>query len=547
MVANKKEIGSKLLVRQSFRDLSSKFSADDNGLRNQVLDYYDGAAHPLLKDFIKKRFGIGIKKTKDSKGEEYTTYTFGEVEVAVDNGQYETVTTQALRRIVNELATLFNQPTQVFKYFVEGKTDSKDGENIEALLGKHRAKGGFKPTLIRADRLSNLLQVSGVQLTWRRGLRYSAFAPQCIHLGFGDTIKDGVDVPVDCANIEDATVVAFRLEESAGDADVFFAYIGRSEDYPVGRAIKYTARYWSEIPDVGEEGIIHEHVLDDAPANPLTWAQNKMGAEKVPYEYPVVLFIGDDYGVGRLLPGTDQGLDLYKNCLEFDVAVSRLLKYSLASAQGIKVIESPNGGSVPLTLEGVVVVEGGQKLSLHGIAASNAQAAMGVVVQIARAIAEGWGVPGHLVVADDATDTQSGVAIGLKYRPLIDRRKERQELNRDAVERLFRLELSMIAAHEGGKSWEIPEGIQQSWNAGQIDVPQNPTERLSQFEKEIEMGMTDLFEAIKQYYNLPSVDAAIAYVDALQKRKADNAELLSAAQPEAPPSGPEGILASLRK
>lgn len=535
-----------LLCRQHTDSLSNRVSADSNGLRNDALDYYDGAAHPLLSSFIKKRFGIGIKKIKDSKGEEYTTYTFGEVEVAVDNGQYETVTTQALRRIVNELATLFNQPTQVFKYFIEGK-DSKEGDKVETLLKKHRTKGGFQQTVIRADRLSCLLHVSGVQLTWRKGLRYSAFAPQCLYLGFGDTIQDGTEVPVDCASIEDASVVAFRMEESTSDADVFYAYIGRSKEYPAGRAIKYTARYWHNIPDVGDKGVIYEHTIESKPANPLTWAQNTMGIEKVPYEYPIVLFIGDDYGVGRLLPRTDQGLDLYKNCLEFDVAVSRLLKYSLASAQGIKVIESPNGGNVPQTLEGVAVVEGGQKLSLHNIAASNSQAAMEVVVKIARAIAEGWGVPGHLVVADDATDTQSGIAIGMKYRPLLDRRKERQELNRDAIERLFRLELSMIAAHEGGKSWEIPEGIQQHWDAGQLDIPQNPTERLTQFEKEMTLGMTDLFEVVKQYYNLPSIDASIAYIDALSKRKVDNAELIAAAQPDKPLSAPEGILASLRK
>lgn len=533
------------MQRQPITILPNKVSADDNALRNQALDYYDGAAHPLLSAFIKKRFGIGIKKIKDSKGEEFTTFTFGEFEVAVDNGQYESVTTQALRRIVNELATLFNQPTQSFKYFVEGKKNTA-AEKVEALLRDYRTKGGFKRTLIRADRLAVLLQVSGVQLTWRKGLRYSAFAPQCIHLGFGETIKDGEAVPINCTDIEDASIVAFRLEESTNKADVFFAYIGRSEDNPAGRAIKYTARHWNEVPDIGGKEILYEHILDGAPANPLTWAQNKMGLEKVPYEYPVVLLIGDDYGVERLLPKTDQGLDLYENCLEFDTAISRLLKYSLSSAQGIKVIESPNGGSVPLTLEGVVVVEGGQKLSLHNIAASNAQAAMTVVVQIARAIAEGWGVPGHLVVADDATDTQSGVALGIKYRPLVDRRKERQELNSDAMERLFRLELSMVACHEGGQHWEIPSGIKQAWDSGQLAIPQNPTEKLAQFETEMAMGMTDIFEVIKQYYNLPSIQDAIAYVETLQKRQDKQRELVEAVTPNEAPGQAEGILASLR-
>jgi hypothetical protein len=519
-------------------------------LRDRALSYYDGAAQPILAEFLKSRFAVGIKKEKSAIGDDYSTYIFGDMAKTIELGFYETVTTQALRRIVNERATLFNQATQAWNYLA----GDKPAEEIEALIQEHRSNGRAKQALIRTDRIANLLQVGCLRLGWRSGqLRYYPTPPQCVYLGFGSRVNDETAwVPVDQGDIEDASVVVFRLpvdgSESASGDDSYYAYFGRSEGYPEGRAVKYASRNWFNIPEPGMDGADDYRLPSGEIANPLTWAQNRAGTERVPHEYPVIFLVGNDCGMDRLLPDTSQGLDLYHNCLELDTAWSRLLKYSLSSAQGLRVLKNPSGDPLPQTLEGVVELKGAQTLDLLNIGAANAQSAAEVVVKCARTIAEGEGIPGHVVVADDATDQQSGVALGIRYRPLINTRRERQELNAAAVERLFRLELSMIATHVGGEQWnKIPDDVRQVWDSGQIDLPTNPTEELDRLSREIELGVNDLIGLVKGYYNLPTVADAVALLEALNARKEEYGELLESAAPAKPATGPAGVLEKIRQ
>lgn len=528
-------------LRQSLVEVRRKLRADDNAERDRALDCMEQASHDHLLKHIMQRWATGLKQVKDeAKGEYYITYTYGDVQSAIDAGHYETIVSNTLARIVDARSTLFSQPLQNWQY-VTGGQDGQD--NVANLLSGYRERGEAMLNLVRVDRLSNLLFTAFLRVSWRAGrLVYTPIPPQCIYLGYGDTVmEDGQTVSADTADLEDASIVTMRIKDTGSDESTkepaYQAYVGRCEAYPQGRCVKYRGGNWFDVPEKGSRGIIEEYEINGQEANPLTWAQNQMGIEAVPYEYPVIAIHGGFTTTPALLPATEQGMDLYHDCLEIDAALSRILKAGLEAATGTKVINKGNG-VLPPTVEGVVVINDGQTFDVKTVGASNAQIAMDVLIKQMRTIAEGYRVPGHLVVADEATDQQSGVALRVRLQPLIGLHKERAELNRAQINKLARIELGLHGCHTNDWSW--PTDVKQSWDPGEIEVPLDPMQELDRLKREYDEGYIDKAEQIRQYFGMLTIDDAIAWMEKLQHRKEDYAELYKSFESKWTTGQPQG-------
>jgi len=541
-----------LITRQALSKLSRKVRTADDGNRDDALDYNDGIMRSLLRTKIKQRFGQELQivdNTTGDTGGSYETIARPADIAAIDNDFYETITSNSLARIIRTLSTLFNQPTQDWQYVVGSGKEQAPAEDVAERIAKNRTAGKAQKALIRTDKIANLLQVGVMRLGWRANhLTYHAVPPQCVYLGFGLTvIDDDKPVSADLTDIEDASIVAFKVASGSNEVkDTFYAYIGRSSDWPDGRAVQYRAKAWDDIlsmkPDDHNPDILNEWKAEDGTiANPLTYAQNQLdvGIEKVPYEYPVIFFQGEDITQETMLPKTEQGLDLYWNIEECDVMLSSLMKSARISAQGLNVISNPDGDPLPKIIEGTIVLNGTQTFAQYNIAASNSKDAMEVYVKEIRSISEGRGVPGHLVVADDATDESSGRALIVRYLPLLEVREDRKQANTAAVDRLFWIEMSLSSAHTG--EWDWPTDIQQIWDAGHMELPLNPVELLAQLETEKKLGLINKIGLTKKYRSVTDAEA-IAILRALKEQDENEevADLLD--EPAAPaPAGFGGI------
>ena len=479
-----------------------------------------------LATTLRRRYGMSIETPP---GGGYQTYTHLDFEAALREGQIEMVCVRTYRRIVESTATLFSQQDAAWT-FTEPGTDEEGAPAhvpvdpaLMAPLLSMRERGRFQVGMVRADRVAVGLGSCGVRPMVRSGrLVYEATPPQCIRVGYGTEIIDGDGDKAerratDPADLEDATVIAIRLPDGGDERTEdrrprWIAYMGRSEAYPDGRCVEYSADEWYSIPEPGRAGIIYEHPA----GNPLTALQNRVGVDACPFEYPLVAILGTD--ASSVTPFPLHGLSLYSASQEIDAAWSRILNCSLEAAAKIRVVTRTDAGSteLPKSLSGSVALLPGQSLDVIGPSATDVQASSDILRSLTRTIAEAWSVPGYLVSDDDAASPESGVALAIRSQPMIAHRGSREMLNRDAVERLFTLERCLLWAAHGKEPW--PASIEQSWYPGRVQLPRNEKEHLEQLKLGIEIGVIDRVDAVQEYHQFATTEEAQAYAEDIAKR-----------------------------
>jgi hypothetical protein len=206
------------------------------------------------------------------------------------------------------------------------------------------------------------------------------------------------------------------------------------------------------------------------------------------------------------------GLSLYEGCLELDVSFSRIADCATKSARGVYVITNEQGMKLPNNIdEGIVPLLKGQSLEIMGQDATNSKSASDVHTTIYKTIAESWGVPSYEVL-DEGVQQASGIAIALRAQPKIEFRRERYELNKYSVERIFEIEKTLLAI-AGIKDIST----QLLWDCGQITPPRPRIEIVNELEIAKRMGLVDDIEAIRVYYNLPTRDDAKLIYDKMEK------------------------------
>ncbi len=525
--------------------------ADSNAALDDALTSLDGtdptsgsSDHDLLNDLLKQRYATGIRKP--DKAGEREEYIRGNVSKGIDL-YAQHVLIRLYRRITTATATLHTQPDELYTYtFDSAATDDvPDAEaeavaiaidELEKLLEWHRNRGGAQQAKIRGDRLSVALGSGAVRLVWQQGhIGYQAHAPQVIYTGYTASITEGDDTRTpDYTNFEDAAVIVVNLGSIPGDGSTqsdnrWIAYFGRSEGNPLGRRVVYRANKWSDVPEPGADSIDEEYTVPEGSglahageiANPLTWLQEVKGVDAVPYEYPFVRYIGNDAGAnaGCILP--TNGLALYNDCLELDVAWSRVMSSAVESAKDTIVIENPNGTALPKTLDGVIQLGDQQKATKLGLVAANAWRSADVLANIQGTVAQAWNVPAHMVIhgnqgGDNAN--VSGYAIALKSQPLIDYRRERAALNESEVQKLFVLEREMIWAHDPDGVAKFPASATQAWFEGEWRPPVNKTEQLVDLGAAKELGLEDQVSMMREYHDLTTDQDAKDLIDKFNER-----------------------------
>jgi hypothetical protein len=465
-------------------------------------------------------FATGIKRQQTVDGDAdsgYETYRKGAIGEQIDQGLIETVTAGVGNKIASALANLFTAKNQHWSYLV----DENKSEEAEELIMAHRKEGGFSTAIVSADFLACAINGSFVYIDARGDhLKYHVVSPTCLYAIYGDTIVDsGVERAVDYSEIEDATAIVLQLNDKSDPVkQQYLAIFGRNEQYPFGRHVTYYAANWYSIPDVGDDDA-HDYTLPGGQvANPLSYHAALHVDEEIP-EYP---FISLDGGLTKVTKAiVTPTTSLYENCIEFDIAYSRILKDGLNAARGKNVLTNELNRPLPRSLEGDVALQDGQTLQVMGQPASNAQGAVGVLQSAVVSVANGYTVPGYMVVAgSDALPYNSGVALLIRMTPLIDFRSYRVALNAPQINRLWHIEKNLLRVYWGDQ-YEWLKEVEQQWDAGTLVVPEDNLAKTERLKLAQDSGYIDYVEAVKKYHNLATDEEAMLLIEKYDARAED--------------------------
>lgn len=495
-------------------------------LENQIIDeaiaYFDRTAdREAVRTAMKDRFAVGIVRQSnldendDSTG--YETYRKGLVGKQIDQGLIEAVTSGIGGKITSALANLFTTENQNWEFL----RDEEPSDDAEAFLEAHRKAGGLSTALVDTDFLSCAINGAFLFVDWIGGhLKYHVVVPSCFYAIYHQTITDnGDERAVDYGEIEDATAIVIKMAGSLKahpTEQQYLAIFGRSDEYPHGRMVTYRSNRWDAIPEIGMGE--HEYEVGGEIANPLSYYAAQNPNEMVP-EYPIIAMDG---GVVRTASGiVTTTTSLYENCLEIDIAYSRLLKDALNAARGKDILTNEFNAPLPRSLEGVVSLNKGQGLTIDGRDASNAQNALAVLEGLVVSVGSGYNVPDYMLVSDPATlSASSGVALHIRTQGLINFRDYRIEVNRPQIQRLFEIEKSLLHAYIPEQAGVLTD-VDQSWDAGTITIPEDEEAKTRRIEAARKAGFVDYVRAVKEFHNLATDAEAMALIDKFNERKTE--------------------------
>jgi len=523
------------VIRQSLKEVKAMDVEADADMVDDVLDYFERRTdHYQIREKMKSRFGIGVKKTDGETG--YETYSREGFKEQVEAGSYETIPSGVGNKIILSLATLFTNETQSWAWVEEGENGSvAKNDEVAQVIQQHRLAGGFEVSMADTDFISVAIDSAPILLSWSAGhMTYRPFSPACLYAKYHDTIFDGGEERgVDYTDIEDASVVVIKLSSNRADSsedpenDQYIAFFGRSEEYPYGRQVTYNAKSWDKWPLPNTSGT--ESVLPSGELyNPLSW----LAATSDDYtgiEYPIAILRGGVTITSDTL--TPISTSMYESVTEIDLAFSRLLKDGLNAARGKDIITNELGAPLPRSLEGIVALQKGQTLNVLGRTAKEAMDAIEVVKDEISTLASGFGVPGYMVIAEPTSVPQSGIALAIRTTPLIETRNRRIKLNKDQVEKIYQIERGLLEVHGDVK---LPKA-KQVWNPGRVVIPETEAEQLANLSAAMEKKLKSYVRAVRDYYNLPDDDAAVEMIEKIAQQNAENPP--PAAQRVALPTG----------
>jgi hypothetical protein len=530
------------LVRVALAEsLADEFAANAEDLDSALtsldgIDANGNTDHDQLRSEIKARFATSIDRKVNADGKvTFEEYVNEASEAAIDQGYAETVLTRTYPKIVGATATLGTAPDMSFDYTLEGEEEPEPtpdgereqtvGEQVGELVGGYRDAGRFKQALIRADRLSVGLGSSAMYIRWHEGgPKYQAVPPQSIYARYGEKIvSDDGERSTDNTDIDDATCVGVRLPDYRADSTSqpkirFLTYCGRSDEYPKGRCVVYTVNsldQWADVPPENNGRVLEEYRLPNTNeiANPLTLAQDE---HKTQTEYPVAIFLGQDASADLGLFPTS-GLALWRDTTEFDIAYSRVLSAAVEGARGLMVVKNDDGAPLPRSMTGAVAGRDGLEVSKVGHEAAGAsKSALEVLEAVSNRISNAYFVPAYQMTHDGTKAPQSGYSLDVQNMPLEQRRRERIELNEHALERVFWIERGLHLAH-GGQG-DIPEGVTQQWNPGNIAKPVDRAEQIANLGAATDKKYIDYVRAVREYNGFSTDAQAIDWIEEMGER-----------------------------
>lgn len=505
----------------------------------------------VLKKFI-ERYAYVLERIKTASGSEENIFRRvkdAATEAAFLSGQHEVIRTMFFESCVRAQSTLFSESSYYTYNINEGDSDEKLENDMTELRDS-----GCNIAQQRWDAMSCALQSSLLYIFVSGDkLKYKEVSPAAAWVVMGDSVIDSDGIrPTDETDIDEAYAVVMCLDgaQAADGVNKFAAWLGPSDRYPTGRHCVYEARNWHDLPlgfsddpafnreyTVAGE-YVSGYVSDEQCANPLSLWASKQRRYDMP-TYPFAVCYGDKMSSGIVPVSTS----LYEDSLEIDLAASTILGAAGRAARGTQVFQESDGGSaeLPPNTDGTIIASRGWTFLQAGWDAAHSERAMNVIKELSRQKAEARSVPGFLVAATGQQRPTSGREVIALSEPLQRNRRERIQLNKESVSRVFDITRAIVNA-TNGKDVISPDVV-ETWHPGDRAFMIDPMDKLLESEKRIELNMSTLIEEARRIDGFRSSEEAL---NALAERKKQMDEAGDEIpQPLAPQlQQPRGILGS---
>lgn len=515
------------LIRKNLEESKIEELIQNEAVVDGVNAYFERRDdHTQIRDGVKVHYGLGISSSPDpanASNAPIEVYTKTGFTTMVDAGMTEAISTGFGQKVVGALSTLFTEDGQRFELDCEGKEDTED--ELEFING-HREAGGLLTALVQSDRTSNQCGSAAILVSYAGGaLQYQSISPAAIRVYFPDLIiEDGVERGVNKDDLEDAYGIVIRRAQIDMLTYSYTAIFGRSEKYPDGRWVDYTATSAdTALPDDNIDDAI-EYLIDGKIANPLSYYANQTSDKDIYIpDYPLAVIKGIGKDTSTPLPVTTS---LYADSIEFDIGGSHTYSASNEAARGLTVVSMDQMGAtqpLPRTLNGAIALRPGLEAEHISKNAVDAKTAFETQNMIMVACALGYSVPDYMVVSEDhALEAQSGVALQVKTRPLVKNREYREELNSPQVSKIFAIEKGLLNLHDESPESQSLLPCSMKWTAGALSLPENKKEKAERILSMMEKGVIDIISAIREYYNLATDDDAIQMYETMDARRGEH-------------------------
>lgn len=497
----------------------------DSALTERVLGYSGRLTdRALIREAILLRYGTGIRLEKDATGIDYEVFVKTGFNKRLQAGHIETISIGLGHKIAMALATLFGEPTQNFDLVgPKGVDTSKAADLLEEIRNEEQRLA----RLVQSDNESIWVGCSPIFTEFvDRRLRYHVIDPGKIQALYDGAIySNGQTRPTNRLDIEDSTCVVIETGSVDQDTKSFVAIFGRtseSGDYPDGRYVSFmSGGDGREIPDPGDENTFDWRTKSGDIANPLSLYANMHPELDLP-EYPIITIHSGLIRRDCLFPVTDS---LLQESLEADVAASHIRATSGDNAKGTLVFSKSEAGGtqpVPRNLRGEVVLEPGQKLESVNHDASAPKIAWDLLLEEMVSTSQGYTVPDFYISSEDHTvEAASGVALKVRSRQMMKFRNTRASINKPEIGKLFQIEKALIAlmAEADESTIRLIESCEQTWDPGQLDMPEDEEKKINTIDRLEDMGVYDTIEAIRIAYDLSNESEAIDKYEQLKERR----------------------------
>ncbi len=440
------------------------------------------------------------------------------VALALLNGQQESIALGLFPYLVSWHG-LFGEAGEGYLY---------DNDNA-SVIPDLRAEGGGGQAAQRWDDYAKAAGCSILYLSVDSQYRLveSAVPINSFYWGFAETYeRDGARQQVERDNLDHATVVSMRLEDSLDGDPRWATWYGPSNKYPSGRHCIYSDRLWSSVPDVGSTGCLDyvrggqmiEGATVDEIANPLSlWAEVQKDYS-IP-TYPFTPLQGAPNQAGMF----PTSFSLYDDVVEFSILQSVLLGMLGKASRGAQVLTrsgSMDSAVIPSnTTEGLIDVPVGQELRFDGKQASDVRAGIEGYNDMLGHLANCAHIPPHMVVPNTGGQVPSGVALEIIMSDARAYRMDRVDSNRANVNRRFEIEKALINATLGVE--KIPSATVEVWNPGRKEFPKDPMVQATTWEKRIAANEATIIDMAQDLRQIPTREQAVNFLKEQAKEKED--------------------------
>lgn len=545
------------IIRQDFKEVLKSGKEIIFPDCTDELDYINGVNElAILNDFQKERYATSITVDKSIFGAsgdvvstvsaspypEYTRINRPVDAGMFDYGYYEQICTRTGTRICKTLASLFTAHDQYWEFLHESEMElaTRDERiksvDAETAINAIRAGGNFMRSMTGLDFMSVALEL-GFLHVYSLGYRlsYDTVVPSALTLVYGEKVtekapfvgmKDREREP-DENNLNDASAVIIQLRRSniSSGNNKYLAYIGANDDNLDGMCVTYEASKAWPIPLDSEKGKIldsYSHIDGGDSCNPLTWLLNYGGedAKLVQTEYPIVMLEGGSQSVEKNI---NRRLDasLCHISKEIDDAWSSILKAAKIGAKGKEGIQIEGGAAsgmhLPKNLERPVL-QAGQKIVEFGRGAGESLSAAEVVKIIVAQFAGGRSVPGYVVLGNEGSVPETGIALAIQTAPLVAARDNRIKTNQRNVDMIYDIERALLIETNGAEKFGELRSIEQRWNPGTWSAPEAAMDKLLRLEKRRELEVDDHVVTMRMGNNLRTDAEAIQLIEKFEAR-----------------------------